>query len=206
MGGVLSVIHHLKTNPTARFKPNIKYQSAWQTSQITNLGFTPEVVHKYTSSTLPQPQEKKKLQPQRHQVKWFANEFQTWPLCTADRRGHFLVLDLHLVQTPSPFIPLLLSIYWIRKPYSRKRTFHRTQHQHFQYSDIWLCRPPYSIPCKYLRTLWGTTQTPSLTALSMESEVGFWKHILCFHLDVKTEPKICKSVFETGEWSQDGVF
>lgn len=199
-------MHHLKTNPTARLKPKIKYQSVWQTSEMTNLGFTPEELLKYSSSTLPQAQKKKELQPQRYQVKWFANEFQTWPWHTADRRRHFLVLDLHLVWSPSPLILLLLSIYWIRKPYSRKRTFSRTQHQHLQYSDIWFCRPPYSIPWKYLWTLWGTTQTLSLTALSMESEVSFWEYILCFNLDAKSETKICKSVFEIGEPSQYGAF
>lgn len=40
----------------------------------------------------------------------------------------------------------------------------------------------------------------------MESEVGSWEYILCFNLDVKTEPEICKSVFETGEPSQYGAF
>lgn len=114
-----------------------------------NLGFTPEALHKFSSSALPQTQKKKELQPQRYQVKWFASKFHTWPLHTTDRRRHFFVLDLHLVQNPSPFISLLLSIYWIRKPYSRKRTFSRTQHQHFQYSDIWFCRCPYSIPREF---------------------------------------------------------
>lgn len=117
-----------------------------------------------------------------------------------------LVLYLHLDWSPSPFISLLLSIYWIRKPYSRKKTFNRTQHQHFQYSDVWFCRPPYSIPWKYLWTWWGTTQTPSLTAPSMESVIGLWEYILCFNLDGKTELRIYKSVFEIGEPSQCWAF
>lgn len=40
----------------------------------------------------------------------------------------------------------------------------------------------------------------------MDSEVGFWEYILFFNLDVKTEPKICKSVFEIREPSQYGAF
>lgn len=113
-GGVHSLMHHIKTNLMARLKPKIKCQRVGQTPEMTNLGFTLEAFHKYSSSTLPQPQKKKELQPQRYQVKWCANEFQTWPLCSADRRRHFLVLDWHLFRSPSPFISLLLSIYWIR--------------------------------------------------------------------------------------------
>lgn len=120
----------------AKLKPKIKYQSVRQTSETTNLGLLLKNSTNILHLHLHQPQKKKELQPQRYQVKRFANKFQTWPWHTADRRKHFLVLDLHLVWSPSPLSSWLLSIYWIRKPYSRKRTFSRTQHQHFQYSDI----------------------------------------------------------------------
>lgn len=130
----------------------------WQTLETSTLASTSEVLHKGSSPTLPQPQVKKQLHPQRRlrQNQMTCPSTLIWLLPTTVTSRYCLILDLHLVPSPSPFISLLLSIYWIRRPYCRM-TFSRIQY-HFQYNDVWYCRPPYRIPPvprKYLKTIQG---------------------------------------------------